>query len=145
MSIIVCCLSTACGHQTSDADSLAAAESAMSEGAYSTAQKICDRLADKTNASSLPVEMRCRMALLYMKLAEQHNESENTAAALECYRTAMADAPDSAAQAFKNLPVEDLQYAVILTTLMSFNEGDSLIINDHEMDSAYMDSGAVIH
>ena len=145
MSIIVCCLTTACGHQTSDADSLAAAESAMAEGAYSTAQKICDRLTEGTNASGIPVEMRCRIALLYMKLAEQRNEPENTAAALECYRTAMADAPDSAAQAFANLPVEDLQYAVILSTLMSFNDSDSLIINDHEMDSAYLDSGSVIH
>lgn len=136
---VICCV-TSCHNTESDTDNLTAAESALSDGYYAEAQQICDELAERTGIDKLPVDARCRLALVYMKLAEQRNESENTAAAIECYRTALTEAPDSAAQAFTNLPVEDMQYAMILTSLTAYASGDSLVILDHEGDSLFVDT-----
>lgn len=139
---VICLATTSCHHSASVADSLATAESAMAEGSYQTVQDICDEITADTDIENLPVNTRCRLALLYMKLAEQRNEPENTATALKCYRTALTDAPDSTSQAFAGLPVEDMQYAMILSTLSSYADNDSLIIHDHESDSLYIDSFA---
>ncbi|MDE7442726.1 MAG: hypothetical protein K2M65_01020 [Muribaculaceae bacterium] len=135
---VICC-STSCHNTESDTDYLAAAESALNDGYYTEAQQICNKLTERTGIDNLPVDVRCRLALVYMKLAEQRNESENTAAAIECYRTALVDSPDSATQAFTDLPVEDMQYAMILSSLTAYATGDSLIIFDHEGDSLFID------
>ncbi len=121
-----------CTTKSSVDQSIEAADKAIANGEYGSSQQVCDEIVGTNGLDSLSAAQLCRLSVIFLRLSEQSNEQENTAAAVECYRAANSISPDSVALYFNALPVEDLQYMAILRSLTSSTDADTtaIIIDD---------------
>ena len=122
--LILCSLAIyACSTQTTGADAINRAESAINAGEHTLAQQCADSLlhdhGDKL--SMLTPSQLCRLALVYKKLADNTLSSEdaNTATALNLYKMAFSINADSVIVFRRSLTLDDAAAFEVLSSLQA--------------------------
>ncbi|MCX4258686.1 MAG: hypothetical protein OSJ34_03070 [Muribaculaceae bacterium] len=131
----------ACGRQNPDA-LLASADDAISISDYRSAQNLCDNLSDivRTDTLSLQPSQYCRLAFIYMTLAEHQSAAtataeDNIAAASAMFINALRISPDSVQKFLNGLAPEDIGHAELLLHLSEAAEARNIIQQFEEPDS----------
>lgn len=132
-------IATSCtiGHRRG-ADNIELAEQAIAEGRYARAQALCDSLATGEEFARLNTGQLCRLAMLFMQLADRNAEDVNTAFAARSLGAAFSRDSDSTVIYIESLQPEDRARVMILRALnhaqhsapLDEEEGDS-IDSDH--------------
>ena len=138
----------ACAGQNPEAI-LTSADDALSVGDYRSAQSLCDNLSEISRNDSLAMRSKqyCRLAIIYMTLAEHQSESDksaddNIAAASAMFNCAINISADSVQEFLHSLPPEESGHAELLLQLseaaqardkiyMEIQENDSIQSPDH--------------
>ncbi len=142
--IVATFLFVACSSDKSG-EAISYAEIQIANNDFAGAQKTCDNLmAGKASKSFLASDL-CRMAIIYMKLSERYNESENIAVATQCYRTANTINADSVTDFFANTPIEEAQYEATLKSLAKSLDNPQEIIGEEPTDSIHLIQDSLYH
>lgn len=138
---VIAILSLSC-NRSIDVDSrIADAESALDDGNYDEATKLCTAIDTHADPDKMTVRQLCRMGMIHAALADKDIDSDaNMATAMRFFVKAYEQNADSADMFVEALPIESQPAARIVLHLMRASSPDSLYIPDHEMpDSAYME------
>lgn len=116
-------------HAGQQQEPLEIAETAYSEGRYSTAQNIADSIMLGTTFGKLNVSELCRLSLLFIRLGEKSNDEQgNTAMATRALVAAYGLDSDSTSIYLHNVPVDDRARMAIVNALSNAQaKGDSII------------------
>lgn len=129
------CLASMCGVscRVSDAvsDDIATAEQAVDARDYGLARSICETFTTDSTSTLRATEL-CRLSLVYMKLSDVDNADINTAAATQCYQSAMRVDSDSARFFYDNVPIDEARHVEILTQLDRILRGSRDIYIDED-------------
>lgn len=138
----------ACAKQNPEAI-LSSADDALSVRDYRSAQSLCDNLSEISRNDSLAMGSKqyCRLAIIYMTLAEYQPASEksaddNIAAASAMFNCAINMSVDSVQEFLHSLPPEESGHAELLLQLSEaalardkangeIEENDSIRSSDH--------------
>lgn len=115
--ISVLLFSSCGGDANAEKDPMTQVEEMITSKDYESAQSLCNEIIGNKELKSIPVKNLCKLSLAYIKLSEQINNEENMAKATKCYHTAIILNADSVSNYVSALPVEDLQYAEMLSRL----------------------------
>lgn len=110
--IVLLCVSAllwGCGSQSA-ADSISDAEASVAAGDFKRARAVQHLVSDTIAIKDLTPSQLCRIALIYMHLAENQKThyDEDVAVATECYMRALSMDADSITAFRDNMPVSDL-------------------------------------
>ncbi len=107
--LIFAALMVGCSSQ-SPSDAISDAEASLASGDFKRARSVEHLISDSTSAQKLTPSELCRIALIYMHLAENNKAhfDEDVAVATECYLRAMNENADSVAAFSERMPVADL-------------------------------------
>lgn len=122
---------TACGSSTAIQSRMTAADEALSNGDYTVARDICDRLIDDT--ASMTADEFGRLAICYMSIADKTDEQTIVTTAVECYTGAYRRNPEAATNFFRSQPVENDRYIMILSTIAGASGIDPSDLTDHDI------------
>lgn len=132
---------TACSGKADVDRSISETEVALDNGDFASGAKMADRLAEDTDTSALSVSQLCRLGMIHAILADNDVDADaNMAAAVLYFSRAYQRDADSANMFVDRLPLASQSSARTAIQLLSASdEGDTVIIDEHEMpDSAYM-------
>lgn len=109
----------------------------MSRGDVMAARDLCDRVlrADKDAHSALAVNELGKLSILYMRLAEAGDDTDNIDLATKCYRRAFEINADSARRFYTTLPHDDDRLAIQLSSLVNSIDNPVDIRDDAPVDS----------
>lgn len=131
-------VASACTQGESVSDRIIAAEDAVSAGDDIAARDLCDRLL-KDDHSPLAVEQLGRMSMVYMRLAEASDDTENIDLAARCFRRAFQLNADSARAFYSSLPHDQDRYVMQLASIVSTLDHPVDIRDDAPSDSVCSD------
>ena len=129
--LLTSCAMTACGGD-SNGDAIEAAEQAVAAGDYKLARSICDTFVTDST-STLNAGELCRLSLIYMKMSDIDDSGICTAAATQCYQSALRADSDSARMYYDNVPIDEARHVEIMMQLdrmLSGGEHDWYIDED---------------
>lgn len=112
-------------------DDIATAEQAIDARDYDLARSICETFKTDSTSTLRATEL-CRLSLVYMKLSDVDNTDINTAAATQCYQSAMRADSDSARAFYDNVPIDEARHVEILTQLDRILSGSRDIFIDED-------------
>ncbi|MCH5327003.1 MAG: hypothetical protein J1E29_07365 [Duncaniella sp.] len=100
-------------------DKVATAELVMSAEDVVSARRICDDiLSDTVTKGTATATELARLSILYMQINERTDDNEAVELAAGCYRDAFQVNADSARWFYDNLPVDQLKYAMMLSSIV---------------------------
>jgi len=115
---------------------LSETEAALSRGEMNVAASLAAHLAGDYDLDKVSATQLARLSLVYMQMADESDEGENTAMATDLYRRAYNMSADSAAEYFARVPFEKMQYVNMLHTLtQSIDSPIKEIFDYHDYDS----------
>ena len=121
LGLVLLTAQVSCATHETCSNSLQAAELAYANGRYDAAQALCDELVSAREFSSLNTDELCRLALLFVRLSENHgDENANTAFAAKTLEATIERDADSTALFLSLAPVED---QARLTLIRAISEG----------------------
>ncbi len=122
-------------------DAIEAAEQAMASGDYRLAQSICDTFVTDST-STLSAGELCRLSLIYMKMSDIDDSGVYTAAATQCYRSALRADSDSARLFYDNVPIDEARHVEIMMQLdrMLGRDGQNWYIDEDSINAQLPDS-----
>lgn len=109
-----------CSQGQSVSERIVAAADAVSQGDNMAARDLCDRVLrqDRDASSPLAVEQLGRLSMLYMRLAEASDDTENIGLAVRCYRRAFEINADSARAFCSSVPQGEVGMAMQLASIV---------------------------
>ena len=118
VALLVACMSAlaACTVGGNVSDDLATAEQAVDTHNYDLAKSICESFVTDSTTTLSAAEL-CRLSLIYMKLSDIDDPEFNTAAATQCYRSALRSDSDSAVAYYNSVPVDEARHIEIMSQL----------------------------
>lgn len=122
---------TACRGDYNAADDIATAERAVDARDYPLARSICETFVTDST-TTLGVGELCRLSLVYMKLSDIENPDLNTAAATQCYHSAMHADSDSASAFYDSVPIDEARHVEIMSQLDRILNGSRDIYIDDD-------------
>lgn len=131
---LACCLAicfTSCRPVDTTDDDIATAEQAVDASDYTLARSICESFTTDST-STLGVSELCRLSIIYMKLSDINNPDINTAAATQCYQSAMRADSDSAIAFYNTLPIDEARHVEIMSQLDRILRGSRDIYIDED-------------
>lgn len=115
--ILICVfLFTACGGGV-DSNKVAEIEQMIAAKDYESAQSISDGIVDNNDLKAIQVYDLCKLSICYAKLSDVQQQEDNMAKAAKCFKAATEMNADSVAAFITELPLEDVQYAMLLRNL----------------------------
>lgn len=134
-------LPTACSiTEQNPGNAITRAETMIEHGEFIEAQDVCNELLSDSVLNCLGVSHWCRMAIVYMQLAETCSPEDNTASAIECYRKAFDLNADSATAYFEHIEIGKAQYVFTLSILSSSIDTPSEFTEFEFNDTSNIDS-----
>lgn len=119
-AIIFTILASSCGKTNADIEQqLQRAEMAVAQGDMTAARSVTEHLIGDEDLSKLPASQLARLSMVYMQIADSLDQNSNVAIATDLYRRAYKANPDSAAMYYSGVSPEHMQYATMLSTLVS--------------------------
>lgn len=119
-AILILSAAYSCGNSTTDIEQqLQRAEMAVAQGDMTAARSAAEHLIGDDNLSTLPASKLARLSMVYMQIADSMDQDSNVAIATDLYRRAYEANPDSAAMYYSQISPEHMQYATMLSTLVS--------------------------
>ena len=109
-------LLTACGGGV-DSNKVAEIEQMIAAKDYESAQSISDGIVDNNDLKAIQVYDLCKLSICYAKLSDVQQQEDNMAKAAKCFKAATEMNADSVAAFITELPLEDVQYAMLIKTL----------------------------
>lgn len=100
-----------------DTFKIAEIEQMIAANDYEAAQSVCDNIVEDEDLSAVQVRDLCKLSICFAKLSDRQQQEENMAKAAKCYKAAMEQNADSVNAIMAELPVEDVQYAMLLKNL----------------------------
>lgn len=130
-----------CSVGNSNNDAIEAAEQAIACRDYKLAQSICDTFVTDSTTTLSAGEL-CRLSLIYMKMSDIDDSGIYTAAATQCYRSALRADSDSAYMFYNNVPIDEARHVEIMSQLdrMLNIEADELYIDGDSVNVDLPDS-----
>lgn len=129
---------TACSSQNPEA-MLSSAVNALEVSDFKLAQSLSDKVSDiaRNDSLALSSSQYCRLALIYMTLAEQRDfngssPDDNIAAATAMFKNALNIAPDSVIHFIREISHEESRHAELLLRLSDTTEIDNIIYDEYE-------------
>ena len=129
-----------CGSPT-PTDAISDAEASVASGDFNRARVVQHLISDTTAMQKLTPSQLCRVALIYMHLAENQKThfDEDVAVATECYMRALYINSDSVAAFRENMPVSELpamntlnELACAITTPVNISDSIPSDFHYHE-------------
>lgn len=119
-AILLLSAAYSCGNSATDIEQqLQRAEMAVAQGDMTAAHSAAEHLIGNDNLSTLPASQLARLSMVYMQMADSMDQDSNVAIATDLYRRAYEANPDSAAMFYSEVSPEHMQYATMLSTLVS--------------------------
>jgi hypothetical protein len=135
-----CTLFCSCGEAGEEADPLTRAEMAFSAKNTAEAQAICDSLYVSDQFDKMSTQQRCRLALLFYRIADSNSEEARMATAAECLQSAIKLQRDSVEAYINGADIEDRSQLILISQLCDavddFADGKFVLTEDY--DSAYI-------
>lgn len=108
------------------------AQLALERSDYRSAKSICDELLSvQSKSSSKDAATLSNLSILYMKLSETDDRDDNIGNAYQCYRDAFATDSAAACDYYNNLPVEDLPYSTLLSSIVKSTDTGTDISDEY--------------
>lgn len=102
-------------------DLLTRASEAVADRDYATAQQLCDSLSRGTPADTLSVTGLCRVASLYMQIAEHRDTEANVASSALCIEKALRTDSAAVIRFIATMPPEQQATVVLPMTLVNYS------------------------
>lgn len=117
VSIGIATLTSSCiSASTEDVDN---AETALEQNKPEKASEICtDILEEQVSAPEKDVDLLCRLSILYMKIADEVEASENIGYAVQCFHLAYNTDSTTVNKFFNSIPVEDMAHSAMLKQIV---------------------------
>ncbi|MCX4263243.1 MAG: hypothetical protein OSJ37_00825 [Muribaculaceae bacterium] len=142
LALMLHAAAVSCSRQETGSGALQSAELAYANSHYDAAQSLCDKLVnDQEFFSSLNTDELCRLALLFVRLAENYgDENANTAFASKTLDAAIERNADSTALFLARAPMEDRARLSLISAIsesrrnpvsvdsLEYDPSDSIII-----------------
>lgn len=131
---------TACG-SGNISERVSTAEMALAAEDVEMTRKLCDDImADSVAKGSITATELARLSILYMQLNERTDDHEAVELAANCYREAFKANADSARHFYETLPIEDVKYAMTLSSIVQSMDNPSQIDEYPDESQEYADS-----
>lgn len=114
--LICVLLLSACSSGVNTTD-VAEIEQMIAEKDYESAQSMGDEIIEGNDLKTIQVIDLCRLSICYAKLSDNQQQEDNMAKAAKCFKAATEINADSVATFITELPLEDVQYAMLIKTL----------------------------
>lgn len=110
-------------------DGIENAEIALEQDNPEKAAEICNHILDEqVSESEKDVDLLCRLSILYMKIADEFEASENIGYAVQCFHLAYDNDSTTVNKFFNSIPVEDMAQSAMLKQIVKST-------NQHTTDS----------
>ena len=127
---------SACTSESNHNENLDSAQASIENNDYRMARSICDDVYSKElKSESKDAKVMARLALLYMKLADNSDAVDNIDYAYECYEQAYVLDSVKAHDYYMSLGVEDMPLVVLLESIVKNSKMYTDSLNVHPADS----------
>ena len=135
IGVCVSFATASCAHANPE-DIISQAEAEMEAGDSDAARNALSEL-ESTYVDNLSAKQKCRMAMIYIRMAEISDEQDDMAAAASVFMMALATDPDSTAAYIENLSIDQQRHASMLIELTRGMSSPDSIPTDEYPDSIH--------
>lgn len=136
--ICICsCLAIASCTHTDSENNILQAEAEIEDGNPDAARDILSVMVSNGD-TGLSVKQKCRMAMIYIRMAEISDEQDDMATAAAIFMQALENEPDSTAAYIENLSVDQQRHASMLIELTRGMSSSDSIPSDEYPDSVHI-------